>query len=58
MFEREFGAEAFRIGSTNEVIKTCEYELLTPPEFGDRALYIFSKLTFVFLNINYRSREV
>ena len=45
MFEREFGAETFRIGSTNEIIKTCEYEFLTPPELGDRALSIFSKST-------------
>ena len=51
-FEREFGAETLGIGSTSEGYKTCEYELLTPSELGDRALYIFSKLSFVcFLKI-------
>ena len=35
--EKEFGAETFRIDSTHEYFKSCEYELLTPSELGDRS---------------------
>ena len=35
--EKEFGAETFRIDSTHEYFKSCEYELLTPSKLGDRS---------------------
>ena len=42
-FEKEFEAQTFKIDSTHEYFKTCEYELLTPSELGDRS-YSFSKI--------------
>ena len=42
--EKEFEAQTFRIDSTHEYFKTCEYELLTPSELGDRSNFNFEKL--------------
>ena len=39
--EKEFDAQTFRIDSTHEYFKTCEYELLTPSELGDRSNSFF-----------------
>ena len=39
--EKEFEAQTFRIDSTHEYFKTCEYELLTPSELGDRSNSFF-----------------
>ena len=44
--EKEFEAQTFRIDSTHEYFKTCEYELLTPPELGDRSLQNFQNSIF------------
>ena len=54
----EFGAETLGIGSTNELIKTCEYELLTPSELEDRALYIFGTLFFPKKKVSHPGNEL
>ena len=51
----ESDAETLWVRSTHEYFETCEYELLTPSELGDRAHSIFSsgkKKYFFFPNLS------
>ena len=42
--EKQLEADTFRIDSTYEYFKSCEYELLTPSELGDMSSSFFVEL--------------